>query len=76
MCVLSDCVVRIETGLWVIRFHYVAYSLRPSNVVKYLTTVKWTTRPQCTGDGRSLPWALAGVAAGTSSALFTVYRMD
>jgi len=31
MCVLSDCVVRIETGLsvirglWVIRFHYVAY---------------------------------------------------
>ena len=25
MCVLSDCVVRIETGLWVIRLHYVAY---------------------------------------------------
>ena len=35
MCVLSDCVVRIETRLWVIRFHYVAYV---RNVVKYLTT--------------------------------------
>ena len=22
MCVLSDCVVRIENGLWVIRLHY------------------------------------------------------
>ena len=43
MCVLSDCVVRIETGLWVIRFHYVAYF---QNAVKYLTTVEWTTRPQ------------------------------
>ena len=40
MCVLSDCVVRIETGLYVnsvIRFHYVA-CLRPRNVVEYLTT--------------------------------------
>ena len=37
MCVLSDCVVRIETGLWLIRFHYVA-CLRPRNVVEYLTT--------------------------------------
>jgi len=56
MFVLSDCVVRIETGLWVIRFHYVAYV---PNVVKYLTTVEWTTRRQCMGDGRGLPWALA-----------------
>ena len=39
-------------------------SLRPSKVVKYLTTVEWTTRPQSMGDGRGLPWALAGVAAG------------
>jgi len=28
------------------------------NVVKYLTTVECTTRPQCMG-GRGLPWALA-----------------
>ena len=56
MCVLSDCVVRIETGLWVIRLHYVAYV---QNVVKYLTTVEWTTQPQCMGDGRRLPWTLA-----------------
>jgi len=56
MCVLSDCVVRIETGFWVIRLHYVACV---QNVVKYLTTVEWTTRPQCMGDGRGLPWALA-----------------
>jgi len=55
-CVLSDCVVRIETGLWVIRLHYVDYIW---NVVRYLTTVEWTTRPQCMGDGRGLPWALA-----------------
>jgi len=34
MCILSDCVVRIETGVWVIRFHYVAYI---RNVVRYLT---------------------------------------
>jgi len=53
MCVLSDCMVRIETRLWVIRLHYVAY------VVRYLTTVDWTTQPLCMGDGRGLPWALA-----------------
>jgi len=45
----------IET-IWVIRLHYVAYF---RNVVKYLTTAEWTTRPQCMGDGRGLPWALA-----------------
>jgi len=50
MCVLSDCVVRIETGLWVIRLHYVV-----RNVVKYLTTVDHAT----TVHGRGLPWALA-----------------
>jgi len=27
-------------------------------LVKHLTTVEWTTRPQCMGDGRGLPWAL------------------
>ena len=37
MHVWSDCVVRIENGLCVIRFHYVA-CLRPRNVVEYLTT--------------------------------------
>jgi len=53
MCVLSDCVVRIETGLWVIRLHYVAYV---RNVVNYLTTdVDHAT----TLHGRGLPWALA-----------------
>jgi len=46
----------------VIRFHYVAYV--PEMLLKYLTTVEWTTRPQSMGDGRGLPWALAGVAAG------------
>jgi len=50
-------VVRIETKLWVIRLHYVAYV---QNVVKYLTIVEWwTMRPQCMGEGRGLPWALA-----------------
>ena len=29
------------------------------NVVKYLTTVEWTTRPQSTVHGGGLPWALA-----------------
>jgi len=54
MCVLSDCVVRIETGLWVIRFHYVAYV---RNVVKYLTTdVDHATQWPAVGTGH---WALA-----------------
>jgi len=48
---LSDCVVRIETGLCVIRFHYVAYVW---NVVNYLTT----DMDHAT-TGRGLPWALA-----------------
>ena len=73
MCVLSDCVVRIETGLWVIRLHYLCEKSYVRNVVQYLTTVEWTTRPKCMGDGRGLPWALA---VGTSSAQFTVYRID
>ena len=66
MCVLSDCVVRIETGLCVIRFHYVAY-------VPVMLLSIWTTRPQSMGDGRGLSghWPL-----GTSSAHFTVYRID
>jgi len=72
---LSDCVVRIETGLWVIRFHYVAYV---QNVVKYLTTDVDHAK---TVHGRGLPWALpTGVgtahwALGTSNAQFTVYRL-
>jgi len=53
MCVLSDCVVRIETGLWVIRLQCVKAYVR--NVVKYLTTVDHAT----TVHGRGLPWALA-----------------
>jgi len=52
MRVLSDCVVRIETGLWVIRLHYIAYVRN----VNYLTTdVDHVT----TVHGRGLPWALA-----------------
>jgi len=68
MCVLSDFVVRIKTGLWVIRLHYLCEKAYFRNVVKYLTTVEWTTRPQgvaCHGH-----WPL-----GTSSAQFTVYRI-
>jgi len=41
------------------------------NVVKYLTTVEWTTRPQCMGMACRGHWPL-----GTSSAQFTVYRID
>ena len=63
MCVLSDCVVRIETGLWVIHFHYIAYV---RNVVKYLTTdVDHATTVACRGH-----WAL-----GTSSAQVTVHSL-
>jgi len=51
---LSDCVVRIETGLWVIRLHYVVKAY-VRNVVNYLTTVDYAT----TVHGRGLPWALA-----------------
>ena len=40
-------------------YSFALRSLRPRNVVKYLTTVEWTTRPQCMSDGRGLPWALA-----------------
>ena len=56
MCILSDCVVRIETGHWVIRLHYVAYV---RNVVNYLTTdVDHATLVH--GHAHSpLPWALA-----------------
>jgi len=57
MCVLSNCVIRIETAT--LGYSFALRSLRPRNVVKYLTTVQWTTRPQCMGDGRGLPWALA-----------------
>jgi len=50
MCVLS---VRIETGLWDIRLHYIAYV---RNVVNYLTTdVDHATSVH----GFGLPWALA-----------------
>ena len=52
-------VVRIETGLWAIRFDYVACSLLPSNVVEYLdhaTTVHGRRAWPAVGTGR---WALA-----------------
>jgi len=68
MCVLSDCVVRIETGLWVIHLHYLCDKACVQNVVEYLTTVEWTTRPQgvaCRGH-----WPL-----GTSSAHCTVHSL-
>jgi len=72
--VLSDCVVRIETGLWVIRFHYVAYV----PVMLLSIWLLWS------GPRDHSPWAM-GVACrghwpawplGNSSALFTVYRID
>jgi len=68
MCVLSDCVVRIETGLWVIRLHYVAYV--PEMLSIWLL---WS------GPRDRSAWAM-GVACrghwplGTSGAQFTVYR--
>ena len=61
MCVLSDCVVRIETGLWVIRLHYVAYVRNVVNVFDYwgvdlATTVHGRRALPAVGTGR---WALA-----------------
>ena len=49
--------VRIETGLWVIRLLMLSDSLRPKNVVKYLTNVYHATTGTVHGPG--LPWALA-----------------
>jgi len=61
MCVLSDCVVRIETRLWIIRLH-LCEKAYVRNVVKCLTTVDHTTTVHsawawpAVGTGR---WALA-----------------
>jgi len=52
---------------WTLGYLFALRSLRPRNFVKYLTTVEWATRPQCMGDGRGLPWALA-----VDSSQFTV----
>ena len=68
MCVLSDCVVRIETGLWVIRLHYVVW--KPTSEMLLSIWLLWTTRPQCMGVACRGHWPL-----GTSSAQFTVYRL-
>ena len=64
MCVLSDCVVRIETGLCVIRFHYVAY------VPEMLLSIWLQVHGQATGMACRGHWPL-----GTSSAQLTVYRL-
>jgi len=68
MCVLSDCAVRIETGLWVIRLHYVVW--KPTSEMLLTIWLLWTTRPQCMGVACRGHWPL-----GTSSAQFTVYRL-
>jgi len=70
MCVLSDCVVRIETGLCVIRFHYVAYVPEMLLSIWLLWSGSrdhsaWATGVSCRGH-----WPL-----GTSSAQVTVYRL-
>ena len=67
MCILSDCVVRIETGLWVIRLHYVVR--KPTSEMLLSIWPLWTMRPQCMGVACRGHWPL-----GTSSAQFTVYR--
>jgi len=73
MCILSDCVVRIETGLWVIRFHYLAYV----PVMLLSIWLLWS------GPRDHSPWA-TGVACrghwpasplGTSSAHCTVHSL-
>ena len=68
MCVLSDCVVRIETRLWVIHLHYVVW--KPTSKMLLSIWLLWTTRPQCMGVACRGHWPL-----GTSSAQFTVYRL-
>jgi len=52
MCVLSDCVVRIETGLCVIRFHYVAY------VPEILLSIWLQVHGQATGVACRGHWPL------------------
>jgi len=71
------CIVGLCGQNWnrTLGYSFSLRGLRPSNVVKYLTTVEWTTRPQSMGDGHGLPWALAGVAASTSSAHCTVHSL-
>jgi len=68
MCTLSDCVVRIETGLWLLICITLSDSLRPKNVVKYLINVYHAT----TVHGPGLPWALG---AGSEVEQFTVYSL-
>jgi len=68
MCVLSDCAVRIETGLWVIRLHYVVW--KPTSEMLLSIWLLWTTWPQCMGVACRGHWPL-----GTSNAQFTVYRL-
>jgi len=66
MCVLSDCAVRIETGLWVICLHYVVW--KPTSEILLTIWLLWTTQPECMGVACRGHWPL-----GTSSAQFTVY---
>ena len=87
MCVLSDCVVRNETGLWVIRLHYLCEkacvpncsNLRPYDCI-------WTVTLSClrainlTRDHSACmaTWPAVGTGQwplGTNSAQFTVYRL-
>jgi len=71
MCVLSDCVVRIETGLWVIRLHYVAYVPKCCYVFDYCGVDHATT-----GHGRRA-WPAVGTgrwALAVHSSQFT-YRL-
>ena len=55
VCIVGLCGYIIETGLWVIRLHYLCEKAYVRNVVKYLTTVDHAT----TVHGHGLPWALA-----------------
>jgi len=87
MCVLSDCVVRIETELWVIRLHYLCEkacvpncsNLRPYDCI-------WTVALSCLrvinltrGHSACMAtWPAVDTGQwplGTNSAQFTVYRL-
>jgi len=75
MCVLSDCVVRIETGVWVIHLHYVAYVPEMLSILLLWSGPRdhsaWAMGVACRGH-----WPLGtGHWALAVHRTFTVYRL-